>query len=89
VINRVPWALLVVFAQEQSVVGSEVPGLTAAFVCLGILMAPLSEFIRHRERFGGQIKCATLVVLMLIGLRYRFPSSYDQETDIQPSTMEC
>ena len=37
----VPWGLLVMFAQEQQILRREVPGLTAAFVCLGILMAPL------------------------------------------------
>lgn len=85
----VPWGLLVLFAQEQWVSRRNIPGLTAAFVCLAILVAPLGEFIYNGERFGGQIKAVTLVILMLIALRKPFPSSYDQESGTQPTTMEC
>jgi hypothetical protein len=87
----VPWALLVLLAQEQWKSRANIPGLTAAFVCLAILMAPLGEFIYNGERFGGQIKAVVLVILMYIGLKYPFTAteSLRSEPDIQPTTMEC
>ena len=72
----IPWAMLVLFAQERSEASSKtrqrIRGLIAAFVCMAIAMSPESEFIRHNVRYGGQIKALALVVLMCIGLRYPF-----------------
>jgi hypothetical protein len=67
----IPWALLALYAQGNHV-HRLVPGLTAAFVCLAILVSPETEFIYHGTVFGGQIKAVVLVVLMGIGLRYPF-----------------
>jgi hypothetical protein len=71
----VPWGLLVLFAQGQWSTKNNVPGLTAAFVCFAVLMAPESEFIYHTVRFGGQIKAVTLIALMYIALKYPFENS--------------
>ena len=72
----VPWAMLVLFAQEewqaQRLTKPAIPGLTAAFVCMAVVMAPESEFIWHSAHFGGQIKALVLVALMGIGLKYPF-----------------
>lgn len=71
----VPWALLLLLAQQQWTLRRNTPGLTAAFICLAILLAPLSEFIVHGERFGGQIRAVILVALMYIGLTCPFPAA--------------
>jgi hypothetical protein len=68
----IPWAILVLHVQSKHVHRLSVPGLTAAFVCLAILLSPETEFIHHGIVFGGQIKAVVLIVLMGIGLRYPF-----------------
>lgn len=70
-----PWALFVLFALETH--DRFTPGLIAIFCSFAILLAPETEFIRHGESFGGQIKAVTLLVLFILALRYRFPSSFD------------
>ena len=68
-----PWALLVVFAILQDKKGQASPGLVPAMVCFAILFVPETEIIYHHLAAGGQIKALTLVALLYIGLRYRFP----------------
>jgi hypothetical protein len=87
----VPWAMLALFAQEQwqarRVMQQNTHGLTAAFVCMAVLMSPESEFIWHSSHFGGQIKALVLVVLMGIGLKYPFTPSAEearQMAEFQP-----
>jgi len=68
----IPWALLALYAQSTHVRRTSAPGLTAAFVCLAVLVSPETEFIQHGIVFGGQIKAVVLMVLLGIGLRYPF-----------------
>jgi hypothetical protein len=72
----IPWAMLVIFAQEQWRQGTQTPqkvaGLTTVFVCLAVLMSPQSEFIWHAAHFGGQIKALVLIALLGVGLKYPF-----------------
>jgi Glycosyltransferase family 87 len=68
----IPWAMLVLFAQDEWQVRQQVPGLTAAFVCFAILFAPESEFIRHGIHCGGQVKALTLLTLLIVGLKHPF-----------------
>jgi hypothetical protein len=80
----IPWAMLVLFAQEQSSTGSQIRrairGLTAAFVCFAILLSPMGELIHHATRYGGQIKALVLVCLMVVGLQYPFASLEPEDT---------
>jgi hypothetical protein len=85
----VPWGLLVLFAQEQWNMKNDVPGLTVAFVCFAVLMAPESEFIYHAVRFGGQIKAVTLVVLMYIAMKYPFDESALDLKNAPPGHLLC
>lgn len=71
-----PWAALVLFAVERQ--DTFTPGLAAALSCFAILFAPVSEVIIHRHSSGGQVKAFALVALMIVALRYRFPSSFDR-----------
>ena len=68
----IPWAMLVLLAQERWQTQQRIRGITAAFVCMAVLLSPESEFIWHSAHFGGQIKALVLVVLMGVGLRYPF-----------------
>lgn len=77
----IPWAMLVLFAQEQTNLRRAVPGLAAAFVLLAILFAPESEFIYDAVRFGGQLKAGALVALMFVGLRYSFAANAAADTE--------
>ena len=52
----VPWALLVLLAQQNKSDQNQLPGLRPAFVCFAILMSPETEFIYHGAIYGGQIK---------------------------------
>ncbi len=70
-----PWAMLVFFTLE--VQDRLIPGLTAVFCCFAILFAPETEFIMHKDSFGGQIKAMTLLLLLAFALSYRFASSFD------------
>jgi len=74
----VPWAMLVLFAQDQWNSGRNIAGLTAAFVTFAILLSPESEFIHHIEHVGGQIKALALIALMYIGLKYPFQREDDK-----------
>jgi hypothetical protein len=67
-----PWAMLVLFAQDNWSAQQKIRGLSATFICLAILFSPQSEFIHHTLRFGGQIKAIVLVVLMYLSLKYPF-----------------
>ncbi len=65
----IPATMLILFAIEQRV--RVVPGLTAMFVCLALLLGFETELIFHHLRFGGFFKA--LVFLVLSGLVMRFP----------------
>ena len=82
-----PWALLVLFTVEMQ--GRFIRGLTAVFCSFAILMAPETEFIYHSQSFGGQIKAVTLVVLFLLALYHRFPSSFDGLGQLAPDPLSC
>ncbi len=71
----IPWAMLVLFAQDQANLRRSISGLAAAFILLAVLCAPESEFIYDGVRFGGQIKAGVLVALFYIGLKYPFQGS--------------
>lgn len=68
----IPWAMLVLFAQDQDRAKRSVPGLMAAFICLAFLVSPETEFIYRGGGFAGQIKAGALVLLMYIALKYPF-----------------
>lgn len=76
----VPWAMLVLFAQDQWSAKRTIPGLAAAFVCLAVLVSPETEFIYRGVGFAGQIKAGILVVLMYIALKYRFGAAESPQT---------
>ena len=61
----------------------QAPSLTPHFVLLALLCAPLSEFILHGTRFGGQIKCVLLGALFVLSVVRRIPSRFDP---LLPST---
>ncbi len=70
-----PWALLILhavdrYAQPGSRPAS--PALLSALLCLGVLFAPLTEFIVGGETVGGPIRCSVLILLFAIALRYPF-----------------
>jgi hypothetical protein len=71
----IPWAMLVLFAQEQWGNRRTIAGLTVALVLLAFLFAPESEFICQSVRFGGQLKAIALIALMVVSLKYPFSSS--------------
>jgi len=68
----IPWAMLVLFAQDQDRAKRSVPGLMAAFICLAFLVSPETEFIFRGQGFAGQVKAGALVLLMYIALKYPF-----------------
>jgi hypothetical protein len=74
----IPWAMLVLFAQDQWQSGRNVAGLTAVFIALAILVSPESEFIHHIDHVGGQIKALALIALMFLGLKYPFQREDDK-----------
>jgi hypothetical protein len=69
-------ALLILVALETD--GRAIPGMYGAFGCLAILLTSQAEFVYKGQTVSGLIKCATLLALLGIGLRYRFPSSFDR-----------
>jgi hypothetical protein len=72
----IPWAMLVLFAVDSG--RQRIAGLSAAFLCLAVLLSPETEFILYpNHSAGGQIKAVALVVLFILGLLYRFPSAFD------------
>jgi len=68
----VPWALLVVYALEYANSARPLRGLMPAFVCFAIVFSPLTEFASTQPSVAGQIKAVTLIVLLGIGLSFRF-----------------
>ena len=74
-----PLVLLVFLAFDQA--DRAMPGLTAALVCFAILLAPETEFMFKAHSVGAQIKALTLVALMVIALRYSFPSEFDNNAE--------
>jgi hypothetical protein len=70
----VSWGMLVLLAVEAWTKKVEIPGLKAAFVCFLILLCPLSEIMFRGSTVGGQIKCFTLIALLVVALRHPFIS---------------
>ena len=68
----VPWAMLVLLAVQAHRQHREIQGLKAAFVCLALLLAPISEIIARGNVLSGQIKSVQLIALLIIGLRFPF-----------------
>jgi hypothetical protein len=69
----IPWAMLVVFAVQQK--HRFTPGLTAVFLCFGVLMSIQTEVILDRRSYSGQIKALALVALMVLALKFPFPTT--------------
>jgi Glycosyltransferase family 87 len=63
--------LIGVSANKRNLV---LPGLLIALVLIAVALAPLSEFIHHGVRFGGQIRAIVLLALLIVGLLYPFPA---------------
>ena len=78
-----PWVLLVFLAVEAT--HARIAGLGGALVCFAILFAPETEFMHRQQSFGGQIKAVTLIALLAIALRRRFPSAYDAGEALSPA----
>ncbi len=78
----IPWALLVICALDSEKRRVRISGLMSAFVCFAILFAPETEFIVYGRSYGGQIKALTLIALFLLALRHRFPSSFDEASEV-------
>lgn len=68
----VPFGLLVVYMFQLRQQGQRGDGLTAAFLCFGILLSAESELIWHGLGRSGQLKALTLTVLLVIALRTRW-----------------
>lgn len=64
----VPWGLMVLYAIDLARAGYSVAGLRNVFLCFAILMSAESELI-YKAGYSGQLKCITLVVLLVIALR--------------------
>jgi hypothetical protein len=78
----VPWGLMVLYALDQAKAGGRMDGLVAAFVCFAILMSAESELIFKAHGHSGQLKAIVLVVLMYIGLKYRFGSTESSDVRV-------
>ncbi len=71
-----PLVMLILFAVELC--GKKAPGLMAAMICLAIALSPENALPIPKHPIGGQIKCLALLILVVIALRYPFPSSFDE-----------
>jgi hypothetical protein len=65
----VPLGMLILAALKASAEGRQIPGMSAAFGCLALLLAPLCEFMGHGILVGALIKCLVLVFLLVLMLR--------------------
>lgn len=74
-----PWGLLVISTIREQQQGVLRPGVFGAFICFGILFSAESEIVIARAAVAGQLKAATLVVLLYLALKYPFvlPSEHD------------
>jgi len=68
----VVWALFVLYTMQRAKNLQDVQGMTKAFVCLAILLAPLGELNFHGVGYGGQVKCVVLYILLYIALTSRW-----------------
>ena len=50
---------------------------TPFLVLLGVVTAPLSEFIHHGVRFGGQLKALVLLSILILAMVKLVPSRFD------------
>jgi hypothetical protein len=64
----VPWALLLLYAVSAAKFHLDSRGLLPAFLCLGVLMGPETELIRHSVLYAAQVKCIALSLLLLIAV---------------------
>lgn len=65
-----PFAMLVLIGVSQWR-----KGLSAAFACFAVLFTTQDYLVHHDVRYGGQLKALTLIVLLIISLRYAFEDS--------------
>jgi len=57
-------------------------GLWAAMICFIVLLSPQNELIVHGERFGGQVKCLTLLALAYVALRMPLEGEAELRTQV-------
>ena len=67
-----PWGLLLISAIRDEQKGFMRPGVLGAFICFALLFSAESEIVIARAAVAGQLKAATLVVLLCIALTYPF-----------------
>jgi hypothetical protein len=79
----IPWAVLVLYALRPENARRQVPGLSAAFVCLAILFVPETEIIFIAHTFGGQFKCLVLIALLLTALTHPFDTEVSMKEQLQ------
>jgi len=68
----VPWGLLALTAVTAYRRKQTVDGLAAAFICLLLLLVPLTEVLIRGNSLNGQLKTVILLALLVIGLKYPF-----------------
>jgi hypothetical protein len=71
------WGLLIVLCLREARKGRHIPGMMAVFFCFAILMSPETEIIAAGQSYGGQMKCAVLLALVVLALRFPFESEFD------------
>jgi hypothetical protein len=71
------WGLLIVLCLREARKGRRIPGMMAVFFCFAILMSPETEIIAAGQSYGGQMKCAVLLALVVLALRFPFASEFD------------
>jgi len=74
----VPWALMCFVAVRAAQLGIEIKGLKAAFICLAIALAPMTEFILRDRTVASWIRALAMLALFLVALRYPFPLTPDE-----------
>lgn len=72
-----PLALLIPLSIDAGNSKRQTPGLTPILVLLAASLAPMSEFILHGVRFGGQLRAVVLLALFVLALLYPLPSRFD------------
>jgi len=78
-----PWVMVVLLAVDCWRKGIAPPrGLWAAMICFIVLLSPQNELIVHGERFGGQVKCLTLLALAYVALRMPLEGEAELRTQV-------
>lgn len=74
----VPWGLIVLYALQARGVARAGDGLWMVFICFALLFSPESEIVVRHTALSGQFKAIVLVVLFVLGVRHKLPSSLDE-----------